>query len=131
MRRRNMLWITILLAALFLPPLADAAELQVHDAALATSVENRLPQGVGETFPASVDRLYAFTRVVGAGNETAVTHNWYYAGRRMAEVKLPVRASNWRTWSSKAIMPSWTGQWLVEVVGEDGSILESLSFMVE
>ena len=49
----------------------------------------------------------------------------------MAEVKLPVRSSNWRTFSSKNIMPEWTGQWIVDIADEDGTVIYSLPFTVK
>ncbi|GAB4263159.1 MAG: hypothetical protein Kow0092_13870 [Deferrisomatales bacterium] len=84
----------LLLAAVLLPGVAPAAAsaLQVRDAAIATAVVDRAPVGAGERFPADVGRLYAFTRIVGASGDTEVKHVWYYAGKVMAQVDLPVRS---------------------------------------
>ncbi|MDF1553179.1 MAG: DUF2914 domain-containing protein [Deferrisomatales bacterium] len=111
--------------------LATAGEATVLDAVLATGVENRQPVGTANTFPADVGRVYAYTRVVGAAGEGSVTHVWYYAGQVKAQVQLSVRSDDWRTWSSKTILPGWTGEWLVEVQGADGRVLASVPFQVE
>lgn len=131
MRRRFRL--PILLAATFLlfAWTAQGAGLEVRDAAIATGIIDRAPVGVGDSFPAQVERLYAFTRIMGGTGDTFVTHVWYHAGKEMARVKLPVRGPDWRTWSSKSILPAWKGQWLVEVEGPDGKVLHSLPFVIE
>jgi hypothetical protein len=41
---------------------------------------------------------------------------------------LPVRSSNWRTWSSKTVLPQWVGQWQVEVLDRDGTLLKTIAF---
>ena len=48
----------------------------------------------------------------------------------MGRIPLRVAGSNWRTWSSKNIEPNWTGVWRVDIVGPDGTVLESVSFTV-
>ncbi|HSH71251.1 MAG TPA: DUF2914 domain-containing protein [Deferrisomatales bacterium] len=122
----------VLIAAMLLVPgLSVAGEATVLDAVLATGVENRQPVGTANTFPADVGRVYAYTRVVGAAGEGSVTHVWYYAGQVKAQVQLAVRSDDWRTWSSKTILPGWTGEWLVEVQGADGRVLASVPFQVE
>lgn len=130
--RSNVSFLAVILtAALVIPTALQAGELEVHDAVIATSVDNRVPRGVDTTFPAFADKLYAFTRVVGATEDTFITHTWYYGNFLVAEVSLPVRNSNWRTWSAKNISPEWTGQWRVEVVTEDGIVIDRLYFTVE
>ncbi len=104
---------------------------RVEDAAIATDVIDLTPQGVSDTFPATISKLYAFTRIVGAEGETMVKHLWFYKDRLMAEVELPVRSPSWRTYSSKNILPSWTGNWRVDITDEDGNLLKSLEFTVE
>lgn len=108
-----------------------AGELQVHDPATGTGVENRMPIGVGDIFPPSVGKVYAFTRIVGAASDTFVTHKWYYGDRSMAEVRLPVRSTSWRTFSSKNILAGWTGQWRVDIVDEQGTVIGSIPFSIE
>ena len=133
MRMRGLVWSAVVwvIVALTAPLGATAGEVMVLDAVLAAGMENRQPVGTAVTFPADVGRVYAFTRVVGAAEEGSVTHVWYHAGQVKAEVRLPVRSDDWRTWSSKAVLPGWTGEWLVEVQGADGRVLASLPFQVE
>jgi hypothetical protein len=49
----------------------------------------------------------------------------------MADIELPVQSASWRTWSSKNIDPYWTGTWKIEIVGEDGRLLDTIMFAVD
>ena len=62
---------------------------------------------------------------------TTVTHAWYHEGKTMARVDLTVGSENWRTWSSKSYLPSWTGSWEVKVLDTDGMVLGAAEFEVK
>ena len=49
----------------------------------------------------------------------------------MARVSLPVRSAKWRTYSSKKIVPEWTGEWEVQVVDSAGIELAKAKFRVD
>ncbi len=135
MNRISAVFTMVLVLFLSTCVLANAQEtgqnLRVEDAAIATEVTDLTPQGVSDSFPPTVSKLYAFTRIVGAEGETTVKHLWFYQDRLMAEVELPVRSPSWRTYSSKNILPSWTGNWRVDITDEAGNLLKSLEFTVE
>ena len=117
--------------ALVVPAIVQAEDIQVHGLAVGTNIVDRTPQGVEGKFDPSVGKLYAFTRVVGAEHHTKVHHRWYWGDQLMATVDLPVQSVSWRTWSSKNIEPHWIGNWKVEIVGEDGAILDTVQFAVD
>ena len=48
----------------------------------------------------------------------------------MARVVLPVRSADWRTWTSKRILPQWTGRWKVEILDSDENLLQTITFTV-
>ena len=101
----------------------------VAEATLTTGVLDRQPVDNLTTVDADVRRIYLWTRVVGAEGEVQLEHVWYRGDDEMARVPLRISGSNWRTWSSKNIEPSWTGEWRVEVVGPDGTVLETVKFV--
>lgn len=92
--------------------------------------ENRLPQEAGEVFPEDTERLWCYTRVLGAATPLEVVHAWYHEGETRARVVLPVRSADWRTWSSKRLLPAWTGRWEVKVLDPDGLVLASKTFTI-
>ncbi len=116
---------------LFLTPFAQAEDLSVTEAVVATSVENLVPEGVAETFDAAVGKLYAFSRIIGAEGETTVKHLWFHEDNLITEVALLISSPNWRTYSSKKLLPSMTGSWRVDITQRDGTVLKSLPFTVE
>ncbi|MBR9985643.1 MAG: DUF2914 domain-containing protein [Desulfosarcina sp.] len=122
--------ISLTLVALFFTA-ALAQEITVSQAVVCQKIVDRMPVGSGDVIPAGTQRVYCFTRIDGAQGETEITHNWYHKGVLKASVALPVRASEWRTWSSKALLPEWTGEWMVEVLSRDGKPLEGLIFFVQ
>ncbi len=100
-------------------------------ASICEGIEEREPVDKGESFTAQVGKLYCHTLVEGAEDSTAVTHIWYHGEKEMAKVTLPVRSSHWRTWSSKRIIPQWTGWWRVDVLSEEGDTLASAYFVIK
>jgi len=92
--------------------------------------ENRLPEQAGEVFPAGTERLWCYTRVQGAALPVDIVHAWYHEGETRARVSLPVRSPDWRTWSSKLLLPAWTGHWEVKVLDPDGLVLASRTFTI-
>ena len=123
--------LTSIAAMIFaIPALVWAGTLEVRDVAISTGVEDRVPTGISSYFDASVGKLYAFTRIVGADGETRIYHKWYHGDVLVADVTLNVRSGDWRTWSSKNVQSDWTGDWRVVVVSEDGSVLGSVKFAV-
>ncbi len=131
MRAKKYWLVSALLSALIVPASALASAMSVSEAGVGTGVEERELVGQGFQFDSSIGKLYAFTRIIGAPSETRVSHMWYYGDQLMAEVNLPVRGANWRTWSSKSVIPQWIGQWRVDVVSEDGEVLDSLNFSLQ
>ena len=109
---------------------ALGADLQVEDAAVCSNVVDRQPVDSAASFPASVGRLYFFTRITGAQEPTQVIHTWYYGDAERARVTLSVNGSNWRTYSSKVIQANEIGSWRVEVLDADGNSLETVQFDV-
>ena len=132
MMSRHVLTLIISLAlVLFFATGAWSQSATVAQAVVCKDVVVRMPVGSSDVIPAGTERVFCFTRIVGAQEETEITHNWYHQGALKASVVLPVRTSEWRTWSSKTLLPEWTGEWMVEVLSEDGTPLENLIFFVQ
>ncbi len=57
-----------------------------------------------------------------------VTHQWTFNDEVMFEKTFEVKGPRWRVWTSKTLIPSWTGSWTVNVLGDDRSVITSESF---
>jgi hypothetical protein len=106
-------------------------EFQLEETAICLNIVDRAPIGRGSVFHTDTERLYCFTKVVGAKTDTTIIHHWYLNGKLKASVTLPVNSASWRTWSSKEITPNDTGDWMVEVLTTDGNAIESILFLVQ
>ena len=93
-------------------------------------IRNHQPVETGDLFPDSTERIFCFTRITGVADTTTITHVWKHNGKVLAEVPLRVKSADWRTWSSKRIMPAWTGKWMVSVVSAQGDTLETKDFAI-
>jgi type II secretory pathway predicted ATPase ExeA len=102
---------------------------RITEAHICRRVANRKPVGASDFFDSEVKRVSCFTRVSGAGIDH-VTHVWYYGDVETARVRLQVKSTDWRTFSSKRIPAGQVGQWHVDVTDPDGNILRRLDFEV-
>ncbi len=109
---------------------AGAEELVVEQATISVDIADREPVDPGNSFPASVDRLYCFTKVAGAMSPTDVTHVWYFGDVERARISLAVAGSPWRTYSSKRLQPNEVGPWHVDILDGIGNTMETVSFSI-
>ncbi|MEA3361819.1 MAG: DUF2914 domain-containing protein [Thermodesulfobacteriota bacterium] len=111
--------------------LAQAEDLMVADGTITSAIENQLPVDRIESYRADFGKLYCFTRIVGAQGDTEVTHVWYYHDDELARVTLPIRSSDWRTYSSKRFLPQWAGEWRVVVLDGEQNEIATIPFKLE
>ncbi len=105
-------------------------QVSIKEGVICLDVVDRVPVGTGDIFPKEVPKLFCFTKVVGSQSPTTITHIWYHNGVLQSKVTLPVNSASWRTWSSMEMSPEKAGEWLVEIVTENGIALESIIFLV-
>ena len=115
-------------------PVAAAVQVEL---AFGTDLDRETRGLVGESetfaadgFSAEAGQIFCLTRVINAAAPTTVTHVWYHEGKTMAKVDLNVGSADWRTWSSKRLLPTWTGNWEVKVLDANGMVLGSRGFVV-
>jgi len=72
--------------------------------------------------PEGTDEVFFFTELRGLQGHQ-VTHRWEYEGEIMAEITFPIDGPRWRVYSSKKLMPQWTGEWTVKVIDQNGTEL--------
>lgn len=116
---------------LMLNPFAMAQEISVETFQFGTDVQDREIVDADTVFTNDVERIFCLTHITGMDENSTVTHIWYHDNQEMASVELPVRSNDWRTWSSKSLLPSWTGEWSVDVMDSEGNLLVSKSFVIE
>lgn len=105
------------------------AEMYVSRAEVCTGIENREPVGAADSFT-DVDRLYLFSEIKDAGENSQIKHVWYFDNTEVLEVDLTVKGPRWRTWSNKNIY-GMKGAWRVDIVDSAGNALRSVPFTVQ
>ena len=100
----------------------------VSRAVFTIGIDNREPVIMVDSISAdSYNSISFFTELTGMTGET-VTHQWMFDDKVMFEKSFEVGSDRWRVWTSKTLLPDWTGTWTVKVLNEDGAVLERKSF---
>ncbi len=122
---------TILLVAVLVVALLPATcfAIQVAEATICRDVQDREPVGAADSFPADVGKVWCWSKIKD-GKGMTITHAYYYAGEEKTTIELSIGSPLWRTYSNKDILPEWTGEWRVDIVAEDGTLLKSLNFTI-
>ncbi|MBW2096404.1 MAG: DUF2914 domain-containing protein [Deltaproteobacteria bacterium] len=102
----------------------------VSEASVCLDVVDLSCVGENDQFPVEAERIYCFSRIVGAQGPITITHVWYYEDHEMARVPLAVKSPNWRTYSSKRILHSQIGEWHVDILGPEGELLREIVFNI-
>jgi len=106
-------------------------DLATEEMVVCAAVRDRVPAGVADTFPSDIFGVYCYTRLVGARGGTTVKHVWFHGETKMGEISLPVRSLPWRTWSIKEMREDWKGDWRVDLVASDGTVIASKKFFMK
>ncbi|MBD3234558.1 MAG: DUF2914 domain-containing protein [candidate division Zixibacteria bacterium] len=107
------------------------AEMHVSRAVLCSGVEDLEPVETVENVTADMGQIYFFAEIKEAGEESQIKHIWYYNDDPVAEIPITVSGPRWRTYSYKALSENMTGEWHVDVVDENGNVLQSVPFTVK
>ncbi len=106
-------------------------DIYIKDAVICKDLDNREPVEPGDVFQNNLKNLFCFSRIMGAKEDIKIKHNWYFEDKLVASVPLHVGSINWRTFSSKRMLPQYTGEWRVEIISYDGTLLKKISFVLE
>ena len=113
-------------------PIIANAPLKVLKATTCRGVENRMPIGVDRSFPISAGKIYVWTEIEAKQVPLKIHHIYHFKGKKVSDVALDVRSTRWRTWSFKTIANHrYRGEWRVDIVTSEGSILRQLYFEVK
>jgi hypothetical protein len=101
---------------------------EVSRAMFTIGVDNREPVIMVDSIDSgSYTSISFFTELSDLSGHN-ITHQWTFNGEVMFEKTFEVKGSRWRVWTSKTLIPSWTGPWTVNVLDSERSVLASKSF---
>jgi len=100
----------------------------VNRAQFTSQVIEREPVDALVSVPAEMQKVSYFTELLGFKGQQ-ITHQWTYQGQEMYSLSFDVKGQRWRVWSSKRMMPKWSGSWTVNILDASGQVLHSDSFV--
>jgi hypothetical protein len=118
---------SLLLCALLIPGTNLLAG-EVSRAIFTTAIEDHEPVLIVESISSSDNTTIVFFTEFNDLSGHNVTHQWTHNDEIMFEKTFEVKGARWRVWTSKTLIPSWTGTWTVNVLDDDRSVLASKSF---
>jgi hypothetical protein len=95
--------------------------------AFTTAVEDREPVDKINELTTDTKQVYYFTELRDMAGQTA-KHVWKHNGEVMATIEFNVKGPRWRVWSSKSMIPQWTGEWTVQVLNGADQVIAEDSF---
>ncbi|WP_233080724.1 DUF2914 domain-containing protein [Rheinheimera soli] len=106
--------------------IADSGVLRL--ALLTNETPSAKARSLGEQIDATaVPQLALYSEIKGLNGQT-IEHLWYYEGKLMTRIKLPVKLDYWRTYSRKEFDASQKGEWRVEILDPQQNLLFSHHF---
>lgn len=106
-----------------------STSLTVSNSGVGTDVVNRELVGRSDTFAVGT-RVVFWTSITGARAGDSIRHVWIHEGRAVANVKLPIGGTSWRTRSQRMLAQGADGEWVVEAQDESGRVLAQHAFRV-
>lgn len=111
--------------------MGDDPDVSVIEAEICERIVAHKPVGVGDKFSSETKTLTCFTKIKSS-QEIGMKHIWYFNGKQSLEVPLKISASTggWRAFSAKTMTPSCKGEWKVDIVTSNGTLIKSLPFTI-
>ena len=116
----------ILALALFTAGTATAGE--ISRALFTTGIDDHEPVAIVDSIDSKTSNSISFFTEINNMSGQTVTHQWTHHDKVMFEKTFEVKAARWRVWTSKTLIPSWTGTWTVNVLDNERMLLTSKSF---
>jgi len=105
---------------------ADTGVLRL--ALLTNETPSAKARSLGEQIDAAaIPQLALYSEVKGLNGQN-IEHRWYYEGKLMTRIKLPVKLDYWRTYSRKEFDAGQKGEWRVEILDPQQNLLFSHHF---
>ena len=101
---------------------------EVSRALFTTTIEDREPVMAVDSINSSAFSSISFFTELNDLQGQTITHQWVFNDKVMFEKSFEVNGARWRVWTSKTLLPGWTGTWTVKVLDADRSELVNKTF---
>ena len=101
---------------------------EVNRSQFTSQIDNREPVDQLVSVPVEMQKVIYFTELLNFQGEK-ITHQWTYQDQEMYAFSFEVNGPRWRVWSSKRMLPKWSGSWTVNILDANQQVLHSDSFV--
>lgn len=105
--------------------------MEITRAVICEGIKDGNPVNEGLVFSSVLNRITCFTEFDRITEKTTIYHCWYFKDNLRAKRKpLVLTPPKWSTYSQIEPRETDKGPWRVEIVDEDGNILQTLRFSI-
>ena len=107
-----------------------AKKLTLVEATMCEGIKDYIPQNQAIVFSMTIGKVSCFTSFDPVPEKTSIYHNWFYRDKLSTRIKLSLQPPCWSTFSSIKLREADKGPWRVEVIDQEGNILDILRFSI-
>jgi hypothetical protein len=96
----------------------------VSMAQFTTKIAKRYPADMVQTHENPHQSVSFYSELLAMKGQK-ITHRWYHEDDLRFEATFKIRGDKWRVWSTQLLPEDMPGEWKVEIVDQDGRILET------
>lgn len=112
-----------------LPP-SVSKKLTLVQAAMCEGIKEYIPQNQAIVFSMTIGKVTCFTSFDPVPEQTFIYHNWFFRDKLSTRIKLSLQPPRWSTFSSIQLREADKGPWRVEVIDQEGNVLDILRFSI-
>lgn len=99
-------------------------------AAMCEGIEEYVPQNQAIVFSMTIGKVSCFTSFDPVPEKMSVYHKWFFRDKLSTRIRLSLQPPRWSTFSSIQLREADKGPWRVEVIDQEGNILDILRFSI-
>ena len=105
-------------------------KLTLAQAVMCEEIKEYIPQNQAIVFSMTIGKVSCFTSFDPVPEKTSVYHNWFYRDKLSTRIRLSLQPPRWSTFSSIQLREADKGPWRVEVIDQQGNVLDILRFSI-
>ena len=109
---------------------ASSEKLELRHAAMCEDINGYSPKNTAIVFSIDIGKVSCFTLFDPVPKEMDIYHKWFYRDKLSTKKKLHLKPPRWSTFSSIQLREVDKGPWRVEVIADDGTIIQILRFSI-
>jgi hypothetical protein len=105
--------------------------MKMINAVMCEDVEDGRPLNEGVIFSSSIGKISCYTEFDHLTEKRTIYHCWYFKDNLSAKkMPLVLNPPHWSTYSQIQLRETDQGPWRVEIIDQDGKILQTLRFSI-